>query len=251
MDDDSLWSDQDDDELLAAWAEVDRRAADVLRTACAAVLQEAPPQPDLAEEAGSLRRRIEASARSVHYFDAACGWAGAPPEDDVQAWLQALASTISPPEDTGAAAEEQAAVLSLQHADWLGGIVGLVRRGVGAEFDAEGWSQDLAALPEVEDESEDPDDDVTAFSMAVEVLAPLWETLGVVDEDRRLTPVGRWGLPHAPSEAAVASIPCITSRESMPSGSGTSRPTPRRSRRPSGAGPSSATHYAHCSCPGL
>ncbi len=197
MDDDSLWSDQDDDELLAAWAEVDRRAADVLRTACAAVLQEAPPQPDLAEEAGSLRRRIEASARSVHYFDAACGWAGAPPEDDVQAWLQALASTISPPEDTGAAAEEQAAVLSLQHADWLGGIVGLVRRGVGAEFDAEGWSQDLAALPEVEDESEDPDDDVTAFSMAVEVLAPLWETLGVVDEDRRLTPVGRWGLPHA------------------------------------------------------
>ena len=65
MDDDSFWSDEDDDELLAAWAEVDRRAADVLRRACADVLEEAPPQPDLAEEAGSLRREIEASAWSV------------------------------------------------------------------------------------------------------------------------------------------------------------------------------------------
>ena len=197
MDDDSLWSDEDDDELLAAWAEVDRQAAEVLRTACAEVLQEPPPQPELAEAAGSLRREIEASARSVRYFDVACGWAGAPPEDDVEVWLQALASTISPPEDTGAPLEEQAAVFSLQHADWLGGIVGLVRRGVGAEFDAERWSQDLAALPEVDDESEDPDDEVTAFSMAVEVLAPLWQTLGVLDEDRCLTPLGRWGLPRA------------------------------------------------------
>ena len=197
MDDDSLWSDEDDDELLAAWAEVDRQAADVLRTACAEVLQEAPPQPDLAEEAGSLRREVEASARSVRSFDVACGWAGAPPEDDVQMWLQALASTISPSEELGTSPEEQAAVFSLQHADWLGGIVGLVRRGVGAEFDADGWSQDLAAVPEVDDKSEDVDDDVAAFSVPVEVLAPSWQTLGVLDEDRCLTPLGRWGLPHA------------------------------------------------------
>ena len=197
MDDDSLWDDADDDEILAAWAEVDRQAADVLRTACAEVLQEAPPQPDLAEQSGSLRREIVASARSVQYFDVAGGWAGAPPEDDVEVWLQALASTISPPEDTGAPADEQAAVFSLQHADWLGGIVGLVHRGVGAEFDAERWSQDLAALPEVDGDSEDADDDVTAFSMAVEVLAPLWQTLGVLDADRCLTPLGRWGLPRA------------------------------------------------------
>ena len=157
----------DDDELLAAWAEVDRQAADVLRTACAEVLQEAPPQP-----------------------------AGAPPEDDLDVWLQAVASTISPPADPGTAAEEQAAVFSLQHADWLGAIVGLVRRGVGAAFDAEHWSRDLATLPEVHDESEDPEDDA-AFSLAVEVLAPLWQTLDVLDEDRRLTPLGRWGLPRA------------------------------------------------------
>ena len=197
MDDDSLWSDEDDDELIAAWAEVDRQAAQVLRTACAEVLREAPPQPELAEAAGSLRREIEASARHVRYFDVASGWAGSPPEDDVEVWLQALASTISPSEDTGAAAEEQAAIFSLQHADWLGSIVGLVRRGVGAEFDAEGWSLDLAALPEVDDQSEDPDDDLTAFSMPVELLAPLWQTLGVIDEDRCLTPLGRWGLPRA------------------------------------------------------
>ena len=137
MDDDSLWDDADDDEILAAWAEVDRQAAEVLRTACPEVLEQAPPQPDLAEQSGALRREIQASAGRVQYFDVACGWAGAPPEDDVEAGLQALASTISPPEDTGAPAEEQAAVLSLQHADWMGGIVGLVRRGVGARFDAE------------------------------------------------------------------------------------------------------------------
>ena len=55
-----------------------------------------------------------------------------------------------------------------------------------AEFDAERWSEDLAALPEVDDGSEDPDDDATAFSMPVELLAPLWQTLGVLDDYRRL-----------------------------------------------------------------
>ena len=207
MDDDSFWSDEDDDELLAAWAEVDRRAADLLRRACADVLEEAPPQPDLAEEAGSLRREIEASAWSVRYFDVACGWAGTPPDDDAETWLPALASTISPPEDPGISAEEQAAVFSLQHADWVGVVVGLVRRGVGAEFAAETWSEDIAAMPEVDDETEDPDDDVDSFVIPVEVLAPLWQTLGVLDEERCLTPLGRWGLPRALLSAWGAAAP--------------------------------------------
>ena len=115
----------DDEEFLADWAEVDRQASAVLRTACADVLLEAPPQPDLAVTARSLRREVAASSGRVRYFDVACGWAGAPPEDDAEAWLAALASTISPPEDPDTPAEQQAAVFSLLHADWLGVVVGL------------------------------------------------------------------------------------------------------------------------------
>ncbi len=196
MDEDTWFSDEDDEELLAAWAETDLLAAGLLRTMCADLLEEPPPLIELAEEAAALRRGVDASQWNVQYFDVACGWRGAPPADDEQAWLQALASTISPSEDPGTPAEEQAAVFSLQHADWLGAVVGLVRRGVGAEFDAELWSTDITALPEIEDETDAPDD-ADSFVIPVEVLAPLWQALGVLDEGRRLTPLGRWGLPRA------------------------------------------------------
>jgi len=111
-------------------------------------------------------------------------------------WLGALAATLDPPNDPGTSAEEQAAVAALQHADLLGMVVGLVRRGVGAVFSPEAVQHDIETMPEIEDESEDPDE-VDAFGMPVVVLTPLWQALGVLDDDDRLTELGRWGLPHA------------------------------------------------------
>lgn len=82
----------------------------------------------------------------------------------------------------------------MEHADWLALIGGLARRGVGAELDADQVQNDLVTMPEI---------DVTVrhehgeYDLAVEVLAPLWQAIGAIDDDLRLTPLGWWGLPRA------------------------------------------------------
>ncbi|MEP6667419.1 MAG: SEC-C domain-containing protein, partial [Nocardioidaceae bacterium] len=88
------------------------------------------------------------------------------------------------------------AVAALQHADWLAIVVGMVRRGVGAELDAEAVQLDLATMPEIENGGEDAEDD-TILALAITVLTPLWQAIGALDEDAQLTELGRWGLPHA------------------------------------------------------
>ena len=191
-----MLDDEDEAEWEAAWAEMDRQAAAVLRDACATELTSPPPLDDLLTATESLRQGIAEGRQQHRYFVTACAWESQTPEDDSVMWLGALAATLSPPNDPGTSAEEQAAVAALQHADLLGMAVGLVRRGVGAVFSPEAVHRDIETMPEIEDESEDPDD-VDAFGMPVVVLAPLWQALGVLDDYDRLTELGRWGLPHA------------------------------------------------------
>ena len=191
-----MFDDEDEAEWDAAWAEVDRQAAAVLRDACATELALPPPHDPLLAAAASLREGIAEGRQQHRYFVAACGWEAQTPEDDTEMWLGALAATLAPPNDPGTSAEEQSAVAALQHADLLGMVVGLVRRGVGAVFSSEAVEHDIETMPEIEDESEDSDD-FDAFRMPVVVLAPLWQALGVLDDDDRLTELGRWGLPRA------------------------------------------------------
>lgn len=166
MGDDTTGWDFDDaelEEIEAAWAEADRVAAEVLYAAWPALLDEAP----------------------------------APDGRGDETWLNAVADTISPFDDPGTQIEEQSSVMALTHADWLAFVLGLVRRGVGAEFTAEHAMHDLATLEEIEGDPVDEDDVLPTYAMAVEVLAPVWQSLDVLDEDRRLTPLGEWGLPRA------------------------------------------------------
>jgi hypothetical protein len=48
--------------------------------------------------------------------------------------------------------------------------------------------------PELEGER-NPDDDIV-IEHAFEVLLPLWQAIGVVDGDRRVTRLGVWALPQ-------------------------------------------------------
>jgi uncharacterized protein YecA (UPF0149 family) len=196
-DEDWMFDDEEDEaEWEAAWADVDQQAAAVLRTTCASELASPPPHAALLAAAASLREGI-ADRRSQHrYLVAACGWEAKPPKDDTEVWLGALAATLSPPNDPGTSAEDQAAVAALQHGDLLGMVAGLVRRGVGALFSPEAVQHDIETMPEIDDEREAPDD-FDAFDMPVVVLAPLWQALGALDDDDRLTELGRWGLPRA------------------------------------------------------
>jgi hypothetical protein len=186
-------SDEEMDAWLEEWDEVDREAAAYLREHLAGLDLRAPG-PALDEATERLRDDLTRRRREATYLRRANGWKALP--DDRDAWLQAVASTISPPEDPGRPAEEQASVMALQHADWLGMVLGLVRRGVGAELDAETVVADVAALDDMEGEL-DADGLLSVLEGAVEVLAPLWTFLGVLDDERRLTPLGRWGLPVA------------------------------------------------------
>lgn len=113
-------------------------------------------------------------------------------------WLDEIAETISasePPADDEV--EVVSAVMALQHADWLGLAMGVVRRGPGGVLDAELVQADIDALEDVEGEIEDRDGHLAVLELALLHLTPLWQDLGVLDENVQLTERGVWGLPRA------------------------------------------------------
>ncbi len=118
--------------------------------------------------------------------------------DDRAAWLDELVDTISPSELPGDdEVESLAAVMALQHVDWLGLALGVVRRGPGSDLDAARVQADVVALDEVDGEIEDPDGHLAVMAEALDHLAPRWRALGVLDDEERLTERGVWALPRA------------------------------------------------------
>ena len=113
-------------------------------------------------------------------------------------WLDRLAETISPSEDPGEhEVESVSAVMALQHADWLGLALGVVRRGPGGVLDPELVQADIDGLEDVEGEIEDREGHLAVLELALLHLTPLWQGLGVLDEAGQFTERGVWGLPRA------------------------------------------------------
>lgn len=113
-------------------------------------------------------------------------------------WLDEIAETISAseaPDDDEV--EVVSAVMALQHADWLGLAMGVVRRGPGGVLDAEVVQADIDALEDVEGEIEDRDGHLAVLQLALLHLTPLWQDLGVLDGNGQFTERGVWGLPRA------------------------------------------------------
>jgi hypothetical protein len=117
------------------------------------------------------------------------------PADDVELWLKAAGAVGAMEDESGLKAEDEAAVLALERGDWLGAVVGLVRAGVGAPADPGALVEAVRARPEVDGGPDE--DDAAILRRAFEVVLPIWEALGAVDEGRRLTELGAWGLPRA------------------------------------------------------
>lgn len=196
-DDDADFADFDEDEFLEAWDEADRQAAEVLAEACREVLAEPAPADELDRAVQELRDGLATRRDPFEYFLLGCGWEGTGPDDPLTLWLDAAAATVSPANDPGTDAELQAAVFALEHADWVGMVTGLVRRGPGASFDPESVEDDIATSPEIEGDVDESEGALEVLSLAVEVLTPLWQALGILDRDARLTVLGRWGVPRA------------------------------------------------------
>ena len=158
------------------------------------------------------------------------------PADDAELWLRLAAGVASPQgpddwdrpgQDDGEPDEtesEVAAICAIDHFDWLAAITALVEGGPGTSASA----ADLAAYvrdydperrgppapPGDEDDDEDEDEDDAAEpgefflsdddefdELTMEGLflpvTSLWQVIGAIDEDERLTPLGWWGLPEA------------------------------------------------------
>jgi hypothetical protein len=190
------------DAFLEAWDEADREAAAILCSALDHLRGQPAPGEALAAVAGRLRDGLRERDHPFAWIRSAAGLEAEPfPGSDVELVLRCAAATISPLEETGLDPEEEATLLALEHADWLGTIVSVVRRGPGAEASPEALVDGLRTCPEVELESDlDPDDEshlLTAFW----ILALPWQVLGMTDRDQRLNAVGAWILPRALARA--------------------------------------------------
>ena len=195
-------SEEEMDGLLAEWQAADRRAAEVLRRALADSVGDAAPEADLAAACTQLRNGL----RSGHHpFDwvrraAALGDADLDTSDE-ELLARCVAATISPTEETGLEVDEEAAIISLEHADWLGAIVSAVRAGPGAEASASTLAAGIYACPEVNIEGGVDVDDCAVEEMAFEIVSLPWSAIGLIDQDQRLTPLGIWGLPRGLARA--------------------------------------------------
>jgi hypothetical protein len=190
------------DPYFAETEAADREAADLLRGVCEKTFGAPAPEPAYGAAAAHLRESVETGEWPYGYFVEACGWQdGATPTDDDVLWRQAAAATIRPLHEPKTDIDSRSALAALNHADWFGMIVGLVRRGVGAHFDQAAALTDIASCPEIDDETDDTEADESLFSLATAVLIPLWQGLGILDDDDQVTRLGVWALPRALHDA--------------------------------------------------
>jgi hypothetical protein len=187
---------EDEDEFLKAWDEAEASAVKLLQRSLSGLIDEGAPQEALAAAANRLRAGMRDREWPFDHMRRAAGWAPCElPKGDLELWLGATGGLISMRESSGLDDEAESSIMALEHADWLGSIVGVVRAGVGASAEPEALVGYVNDCPEV-DGNIDPDD---AFLVegAFEQVLPAWEAAGAVDSKRRLTPLGRWGLPRA------------------------------------------------------
>lgn len=159
MSDDLELDDAEMDALLAEWDELDQLGADYL----------AERVPDVGAEQ--------------------------PLEDE--RWLARLAESMFPTEEPDDAdIEGVSALMALEHVDWLGLALGAWRRGGGVALEAQQVQDDVVALEDVDGDLEDPAGHLDVVEAALRHVAPRWQELGVLDDDR-VTERGAWGLPRA------------------------------------------------------
>lgn len=185
--------DFDADGFLQEWQEADRAAVDLLREALPDIIKAPVPTDALAEAAQRVRANL--TEWPHRHLAAAADWGREVPTDDETLWIQAAGALVSMNGESGLGSHEENSLMTLQHGDWAGAVIGLVRAGVGTRS----WPEDLFQLadkcPEIEGAYEAEDREPIEFAFGL--IVPVWEAVGALDEHRRLTELGQWGLPRA------------------------------------------------------
>lgn len=191
-----------EDQWLAEWEQADRDAVDLLRSALHRYRRKPPPTDQLSAAATNVRTRLREGRHPLDWLRQAAGLSDAPiPDDDAELLIRLAAATISPPEETGLEVEEESLLISLEHADWLGAIISVVRGGAGGDASPDALVDGIRNCPEVTLESDLDIDDQSHLRAAFWIVAPPWEVLGITDRDQRLTDLGEWVLPRALARA--------------------------------------------------
>jgi hypothetical protein len=185
----------DEDAIIALLDAEEEDAAQLLREALSDQRGIEPPSAELRATAEKLREGIAGREWPYEHMMMAAGWERLPDLDDVELWLGSVGGMFSPRQDMGMELEEEAAIMSLELGDWLGAVIELVRAGAGAPASPENLVSYINDSPEIEGVI-DPDEEVL-IQTSFELVLPAWEAAGAVDSARRLTVLGKWGLPRA------------------------------------------------------
>jgi hypothetical protein len=194
--------DEDLDEFLEAWDEVDRAAAAVLCNALGDISGRVAPSDTVAAIASGVRDGLRERHHPFGWIRRAAALEEEPlPADDTELLLRCAAATISPQQEAGLDVEEEALLVSLEHADWLGAIISVTRRGPGEDASPKALVEGICTCPEVELESDLDLDEESHLETAFWIVALPWHVLGLTDRDQRLTSLGAWVLPRALARA--------------------------------------------------
>ncbi len=130
------------------------------------------------------------------------------PAGEIVAAARQISSSASPLEagssvrqETGLDVEEESLLLSLEHADWLGAIISVVRDGPGTDASPDALVDGIRNCPELVIESDLDLEEESHLEAAFWIVALPWQVLGLIDPDQRLTELGEWVLPRALARA--------------------------------------------------
>jgi hypothetical protein len=229
--------DEKDEEFLAEWDAADAEALAAIEELLQQVGNRPLPGEDLQRAGARLREYISRPGWPGELLIECGGMrAKELPADDAELWLR-LAAGVASPEGTsdwagpapgglsgelGETDSAVAAICAIDHFDWLAVITALAVGGPGTsasaadlagyvrDYDPEdgeqGGEDDGEDAEDDEDEDadwdlDDFDDDTEFDELGMESLflpvTSLWQVLGAIDDDDRLTPLGWWGLPEA------------------------------------------------------
>ena len=228
--------DEKDEEFLAEWDAADAEALAAIQALLARVSDRPLPHEDLTQVSARLRAEIARRGWPGQLLIECSGLRAKDlPADDAELWLRLAAGVASPegPDDWGRPGQDDgeadetdsqlAAICAIDHFDWLASITALVEGGPGTpasatdlagyvrDYDPEDADDDGPPGEDSdEDEDEDEDDEADDFFLSDDEefddltmeglflpVTSLWQVLGAIDEDERLTPLGWWGLPEA------------------------------------------------------
>ncbi|WP_433219446.1 hypothetical protein [Microtetraspora malaysiensis] len=210
-------SEEQEEELFAAWDEEEAYALGELRRVLAELPEPPLPAKELRSAAVRLRVTLTEDSYPGNVLRACAGFDdGVLPDRDEDLWLAVAAGIASPVSDLpdeedaarffdldGELSHEDSILASLcaiNHADWLATVTTLARYGPGALASPERIARFIADSEDVASDIEDvltEPEDLEATEMLFTAVTPLWAHLGIVDKAEVFTPLGWWGLPKA------------------------------------------------------